>query len=132
MRILINNNNEIIGYSTVGNLDGDIEVNNSIFPSSFKEEYKPRKFKYLDGKIIFNDDFHEKEQPNIEDSDVKPLMPDSKSVEQLKTMVSNLQKQSLQGTKLSMQMAQQNAKATQKIVELEKEIEKLKETKGVE
>lgn len=59
-------------------------------------------------------------------------MPDSKSVEQLKTMVSNLQKQSLQGTKLSMQMAQQNARATQKIVELEKEIEKLKETKGVE
>ncbi|WP_436860520.1 DUF2977 domain-containing protein [Staphylococcus caeli] len=132
MRILINKNNEIVGYSIVGNLDGDIEVSDSIFPSTFRDEYKAGKFKYIDDTIIFNNDFYEEEKPSIETPINSAPTQDSKSIDQLKIMVSNLQKQSLQGTKLSMQMAQQNAKATQKIVELENEINKLKEDKGVE
>ncbi|MDW4379965.1 DUF2977 domain-containing protein [Staphylococcus saprophyticus] len=130
MQILIDKNNLITSYAITGGFDGGVEITDDLVPSHFKEYFSPNKFRYENGMIVKNNDFQE--EITIETPVTTQPIQDSKSVDQLKTMVSNLQKQSLQGTKLSMQMAQQNAKATQKIVELEKEIEKLKETKGVE
>ncbi|PHK50802.1 DUF2977 domain-containing protein [Staphylococcus edaphicus] len=130
MQILLNSDNLITSYAIIGGFDGGIEIDDSILPDTFIPEFKSGKFLYENEKVTYNNNFQEgiiNETPIVNE-----INSDSKSVEQLKTMVSNLQKQSLQGTKLSMQMAQQNAKATQKIVELEKEIEKLKEAKGVE
>ncbi|MDW4147779.1 DUF2977 domain-containing protein [Staphylococcus saprophyticus] len=130
MQILVDKNNLITSYAITGGFDRGIEIDDSLVPSHFKDYFSPNKFKYENGDIVKNNNFQE--EVIVETPVTTQPIQDSKTVDQLKIMVSNLQKQSLQGTKLSMQMAQQNAKATQKIVELEKEIEKLKETKGVE
>ena len=44
MRILINENNEIIGYAKVGSLNNDFEVEDSIVPQNFEQLYKPKYF----------------------------------------------------------------------------------------
>lgn len=54
MQIKINKDNLIVAYAEVGSLDGGIEINKSIIPFSFVEEFKPGKFKYENGSIIFN------------------------------------------------------------------------------
>ena len=70
MRILINGNNEIVGYATAGGLEGDFEISDEIVPSGFKEDFEPRRFVYNNGAIIYNknnnDDPVEQPPPNYE------------------------------------------------------------------
>lgn len=54
MQIKVDGNNLIIAFAEVGSLDGSIEISNSILPFSFVEEFKPGKFKYENGSIVFN------------------------------------------------------------------------------
>lgn len=54
MQIKIDKDNLIVAYAEVGSLDGGIEINKSILPFSFVEEFKPGKFKYENGSIVFN------------------------------------------------------------------------------
>ena len=54
MQIKIDKDNLIVAYAEVGGLDGGIEIKKSILPFSFVEEFKPGKFKYENGSIIFN------------------------------------------------------------------------------
>jgi|SRR5699024_3372742 len=59
MRISLNSNNEIIGYAIVGDLEGSIEINDSILPDTFIPEFKNGKFKYEDGSVIYNREYTE-------------------------------------------------------------------------
>lgn len=54
MQIKIDKDNLIVAYADVGSLDGGIEINKSILPFSFVEEFKPGKFKYENKSIVFN------------------------------------------------------------------------------
>lgn len=54
MQIKIDGNNLIVAFAEVGSLDGGIEINKSILPFSFVESFKPGKFKYENGSIVFN------------------------------------------------------------------------------
>lgn len=70
MRILLNDNDEIIGYAIVGGLEGDFEVSDEIIPSGFKEDFEPRRFIYSNGAIIYNKNYNsppvEQQPPNYE------------------------------------------------------------------
>lgn len=54
MQIKIDGDNLIVAFAEVGSIDGGIEISESIIPFSFVEEFKPGKFKYENGSIIFN------------------------------------------------------------------------------
>lgn len=133
MQIKVNEDNIITSFAFIGGIDGGIEIDDSILPDGFVNIFGKNRYKYIDGEVVFNNNIEEEETEytlNQQDDLVKRNEIDSYSLEQLKMMVANLQKQSLQGTKLSVQIAQQNAKAMQKITELEAEIQSLKEDKG--
>lgn len=132
MIILVDKNNLITSFASAGSIEGGVEISDSILPDDFANSFSKNKYKYIDGKIVYNNEVKE------EDSSYTPAQDNltqnnnvnDQSTEQLKVMVANLQKQTLQSTKLSTQMAQQNAKFMQKITELESEIQTLKEDKG--
>lgn len=132
MQILVNDDNFITAFAFVGSIDEGIEIDESILPSDFVNSFSKNRYKYIDGKIVYNNKVEEEDSNYIptKDNPIQDNNLNNQSTEQLKVMVANLQKQSLQGTKLSAQMAQQNAKAMQKITELEAEIQALKEDKG--
>lgn len=54
MQIKIDGDNLIVAFAEVGSIDGGIEISKSIIPFSFVEEFKPGKFKYENGSIVFN------------------------------------------------------------------------------
>lgn len=64
MRLLLNEQDEIIGFATSGNFLGGIEVELDI-PS----DYRPRKYKLLDGEVILNPDYTEPLLPVDEDAE---------------------------------------------------------------
>ncbi len=57
MQIKLNGNNEIVGFVTIGTLDNGIEINESLLPFSFVEEFRPGKYKYDNGSVVFNQNF---------------------------------------------------------------------------
>ena len=85
MRISLNSNNEIIGYAIVGDLEGSIEINNSILPSDFIPFFKPNKFRYIDGRVEYNNSF-------IDDSESTRLINENISlVEKVAKLESELE-----------------------------------------
>lgn len=62
MQILVNENNLIISYATVGGFENGIEINDSILPDTFVAEFKPRKFKYENGIVSYNRLFSDNEE----------------------------------------------------------------------
>ena len=52
MQILVDNNNIITAYATVGGFDGGIEIDDSILPDTFIPEFKNGKFKYEENKLL--------------------------------------------------------------------------------
>ena len=59
MQIKLNGNNEIVSFVTIGTLDNGIEINESLLPFSFVDEFKPGKFKYDNGSVVFNQNFED-------------------------------------------------------------------------
>lgn len=56
MQILLNSDNEITSYATIGGFENGIEIEK--YPDTFTEMFEPRMFKYIDGAIVKNDNFN--------------------------------------------------------------------------
>ena len=56
MQILLNGDNEITSYATIGGFENGIEIEK--YPDTFTEMFEPRMFKYIDGAIVKNDNFN--------------------------------------------------------------------------
>lgn len=84
MQILVNDNNLITSYATIGGFDGAIEVDDTLVPDTFISEFKPKKFLYEDGKISYNPEYEN--IPNDSDNN-KNLQTE---VDSLKQQVADL------------------------------------------
>ena len=118
MRILINENNEIVGYATVGGLEGDFEVDDSIVPQDFAQNYKPKHYLYQNEQIIVNPNY-QPETPVQPTAPTQPVMSDST----LKNMVATLQKQSAQSNIRSLKLERENEALKSRIAQLESKVE---------
>ena len=58
MKLQLDDNNLIIGYTDYGDLNGSIEFT-GILPEGFKENFKQNFYLFKDGKIVVNDDYQE-------------------------------------------------------------------------
>ena len=91
MQILVDENNIITAYATVGGFDGSIEIDESIVPDTFKAEFKNGKFLYIDGVISYNRKYDTpQEQPNRKDSLQQEVDSLRKQVEELTAMLEQL------------------------------------------
>ena len=118
MRILINGNNEIVGYATVGGLEGDFEIDDSVVPQDFAQNYKPKYYLYHDEKIIVNPNY----QPETFEQPATPSQP-VMSDDTLKYMVATLQKQSAQSNIRSLKLERENEALKSRIAQLESKVE---------
>ena len=114
MRILINENNEIVGYATVGGLEGDFEVHDSIVPQDFTQTFKPKYYLYQNEQIVVNPNY-QPETPVQPSTPSQTVMSDST----LKNMVATLQKQSVQSNMKINKLLKDNQDLKNKVSELE-------------
>ncbi|MBF7022475.1 DUF2977 domain-containing protein [Staphylococcus kloosii] len=114
MRILINENNEIVGYATVGGLEGDFEIDDSIVPLDFTQKYKSKYYLYQNEQIVVNPNY-QIETPIQPTPSPQPLMSD----DTLKYMVATLQKQSVQSNMKINKLLKDNQDLKTKVSELE-------------
>lgn len=122
MRILLNDNDEIIGYAIVGGLEGDFEVRDDIIPQEFTQTFKPKYYLYQNEKIIVNPSYEEERLT----SNTKATFEMPGIDEELRKMFASMQEQLVQGNMMVAQVAQQNADLTQEIVNMTNEIKQLK------
>lgn len=122
MRITINDNNEITGYAIVGGIEGDFEIDDSIIPHDFTQNYKPKYYLYQNEQIIFNPNYEEASNTPY----IPPMITSNGPDEELRKMFASMQEQLVQGNTIVAQMSQQNAKLSQEVVELKDEIESMK------
>ena len=59
MIIEVDNDNLITSYATIGGFEGGVEISDSILPDTFVAEFKPCKFKYEDGNVVYNREYTE-------------------------------------------------------------------------
>lgn len=57
LKIIINANNEITGYATIGGLEGEISIPYENVPADFIENYDSKYYLYVDGEITINPDY---------------------------------------------------------------------------
>ena len=122
MRILLNDNDEIIGYAIVGGLEGDFEISDDIIPLEFTKTFKPKYYLYQNEKIIVNPSYEEERLT----SNTKATFEMPGTDEELRKMFASMQEQLVQGNMMVAQVAQQNADLTQEIVNMTNEIKQLK------
>ncbi|AVQ36574.1 DUF2977 domain-containing protein [Staphylococcus kloosii] len=122
MRITINDNNEITGYAIVGGIEGDFEIDDSIIPHDFTQNYKPKYYLYQNEQIIFNPNYEEASNTPY----IPPMITSNGPDEELRKMFASMQEQLVQGNMMVAQVAQQNADLTQEIVNMTNEIKQLK------
>ncbi|HHV6154179.1 TPA: DUF2977 domain-containing protein [Staphylococcus aureus] len=123
MQILVNKRNEIISYAIIGGFEDGIDIEG--FPENFAQVFRPKAFKYLDGKIIFNEEYSEEKDDSQQQIDNKENIVGA-SNDILRKMVANMQKQVVQSTKLLMQVNKQNALMAKQLVTLNKKLEEVK------
>ncbi|HDE0360315.1 TPA: DUF2977 domain-containing protein [Staphylococcus aureus] len=123
MQILVNKRNEIISYAIIGGFEDGIDIEG--FPENFAQVFRPKAFKYLDGKIIFNEEYSEEKDDSQQQIDNKENIVGA-SNDILRKMVANMQKQVVQSTKLLMQVNKQNALMAKQIVAFNKRLEEIK------
>ncbi|HHO0491797.1 TPA: DUF2977 domain-containing protein [Staphylococcus aureus] len=123
MQILVNKRNEIISYAIIGGFEDGIDIEG--FPENFAQVFRPKAFKYLDGKIIFNEEYSEEKDDSQQQIDNKENIVGA-SNDILRKMVASMQKQVVQSTKLSMQVNKQNALMAKQLVTLNKKLEEVK------
>ena len=63
MQIKIDENNLIQSYSMIGNIDGGIEVEQSLIPNNFEIDFVPEFYKFTNGGIVVNGDYVEPISP---------------------------------------------------------------------
>ncbi|HDD0457951.1 TPA: DUF2977 domain-containing protein [Staphylococcus aureus] len=123
MQILVNKRNEIISYAIIGGFEEGIDIEN--LPENFSQVFRPKVFKYSDGKIIFNEDYSEEKDDTHQQIDNEENSTGA-SDDILRKMVASMQKQVVQSTKLLMQVNKQNALMAKQIVTFNKKLEEIK------
>lgn len=123
MQILVNKRNEIISYAVIGGFEEGIDIES--LPENFSQVFRPKVFKYSDGKIIFNEDYTEEKDDSHQQIDNEENSTGA-SDDILRKMVASMQKQVVQSTKLLMQVNKQNALMAKQIVAFNKKIEEIK------
>lgn len=118
MRILINENDEIVGYATIGGLEGDFEIDDSTVPQDFTQNYKPKYYLYQNEQIIVNPNY-QTETPVQPTTPTQPVISD----DTLKYMVATLQKQSAQSNIRSLKLERENEVLKSRIAQLESKVE---------
>lgn len=58
MKIIVDENNEIVGYATNGDINGSIEFDGAV-PSGFFENFVPRFYLLEDNAILLNPNYQE-------------------------------------------------------------------------
>ncbi|HBI1479681.1 TPA: DUF2977 domain-containing protein, partial [Staphylococcus aureus] len=120
MQILVNKRNEIISYAVIGGFEEGIDIES--LPENFSQVFRPKVFKYSDGKIIFNEDYTEEKDDSHQQIDNEENSTGA-SDDILRKMVASMQKQVVQSTKLLMQVNKQNALMAKQIVAFNKKLE---------
>lgn len=64
MEIVVNENNEILNYATVGSIEGSIFIEDVLIPNDFEFVFLPKLFMYVGGEIKLNQDFR-REEDNV-------------------------------------------------------------------
>ncbi|EZZ42513.1 TPA: DUF2977 domain-containing protein [Staphylococcus aureus] len=123
MQILVNKRNEIISYAVIGGFEEGIDIES--LPENFSQVFRPKVFKYSDGKIIFNEDYTEEKDDSHQQIDNEENSTGA-SDDILRKMVASMQKQVVQSTKLLMQVNKQNALMAKQIVTFNKKLEEIK------
>ncbi|CAC7022029.1 TPA: DUF2977 domain-containing protein [Staphylococcus aureus] len=123
MQILVNKRNEIISYAVIGGFEEGIDIES--LPDNFSQVFRPKAFKYSDGKIIFNEDYSEEKDDTHQQIDNEENSTGA-SDDILRKMVASMQKQVVQSTKLLMQVNKQNALMAKQIVAFNKKLEEIK------
>lgn len=94
MQILVNKDNLITSYATIGGFEGGIEIDDSIAPDTFIDEFKNGKFLYIDGAISYNREYIEPakdvEPPANNDAMQQEVNDLRKQVEDLKALIQQL------------------------------------------
>ena len=89
MRLVLDKD-QIVSFALIGDLDNSIEVNDSIIPDDFMENFKPNYYLYDNNIISINTNYKE---PELVVPDVKPsesqklLMSLSQNVATLQSMI---------------------------------------------
>ena len=95
MIIILNSNNEIIGYATAGGIEGGVEISESLLPDTFMAEFKPCKFKYENGVVSYNRLFSDNEEAtqlkSINESLEEKIKVLEKELDELKEIVNMIQ-----------------------------------------
>lgn len=123
MQMLVNKRNEIISYAVIGGFEEGIDIES--LPENFSQVFRPKVFKYSDGKIIFNEDYSEEKDDTHQQIDNEENSTGA-SDDILRKMVASMQKQVVQSTKLLMQVNKQNALMAKQIVAFNKKLEEIK------
>ncbi|MBO0929035.1 DUF2977 domain-containing protein [Staphylococcus sp. 30400_3112M30941] len=123
MQILVNKRNEIISYAVIGGFEEGIDIES--IPENFSQVFRPKVFKYSDGKIIFNEDYTEEKDDSHQQIDNEENSTGA-SDDILRKIVASMQKQVVQSTKLLMQVSKQNALMAKQIVAFNKKLEEIK------
>lgn len=58
MKIIVDENNEIIGYAKNGDINGSIEFGGTV-PSGFFEDFVPKLYLYQNNEIVINPSYQE-------------------------------------------------------------------------
>lgn len=68
--IVVNENNEIVQYASIGELPDSVEYDNTI-PEDFRDKFKPSFYMIKDGLIVENHDYKEIKIPAVGPSTVE-------------------------------------------------------------
>lgn len=98
--------NKIVAYAIVGNLEDGIEVDNSVLPDDFIENFVSEKFLYTGGKVVVNEDF------------VPAKQEETEGPSQIQQTLSVLTKQMMDLQLENVQQKQINANLTKEIMNL--------------
>lgn len=119
-------NDLILSYAIIGNIDDSIEISDNIVPSNFIDDFKPKKYKYVNEQVTLNGSYQEEEQvvqqPNIE-------VPGTD--EELRKMFASMQVQLVQANMMVMQLSQQNANLSQEMVVIKQKLEEVTNDENV-
>lgn len=122
MIILVDKNNFVTSFASVGGIENGIEISDSILPDTFVAEFKPKKFKYENGKVINNPNYVENEsgegEPNQGTN--QPIYTGSDA--ELRKTYGNLQMSSVQTAKVVNELSRQVAELTKENVALQQKI----------
>lgn len=114
MELSVDKNNLITSYAITGGFDGGVEIDDSIVPQDFTQNYKPKYYLYQNEQILVNPNY-QPETPVQPTTPSQPVMSD----DTLKYMVATLQKQSVQSNMKINKLLKDNQDLKAKVSELE-------------